>query len=303
MKRWLPIMTGNKWEVTENIREAQSAIAIAFVAADEIIKEKQGRKDLQVIYRLDGLPMNFSGELEKTNLAKMQELFDYADILVWQSKHCYNMWTSKELVPAHINPKGPIIHNGVDLNIFRPDGRSYSFPNARKYNLLNLNWSTFPHKRLDLLQDTIKEYAGNPDVRFFMLGNYINTNQIANVNFWRGFPNVTYLGQMRNQSKEAKEILASIYRTSTALVFTSEMEGSPNTVLEAMGCCCPVLYNANSDIVPEILGNACLPLDKLPLIFEPEYRESLQKGMIPLVESFSIEESCRKYVKLLPEKE
>ena len=239
MNRWLPEVSSNKWRVSLTLERATAAIAIAFVSADEIIAEKKRRLDLKVIYRLDGLPMTFEGGLDQTNLAKMQEMFRYADTVVWQSKHCQKMWREKNLVPPEINAEGPIIPNGVDLNIFTPEGNKYPLPNPKAYNFLSINWSTFLHKRLDLLQEFIKSHASNPDILFYLIGNYVSTSQIANVNFWRGFSNVVYLGQMRNQSVEAKQMLASIYRVATGLIFTSEMEGSPNTVLEALGCGCP----------------------------------------------------------------
>jgi glycosyltransferase involved in cell wall biosynthesis len=298
MKRWLPVVTKGQWEVTENIKTAKVAIAIAFVLADEIMKEKKERPSLKMLYRLDGLPMDFEGNLEPTNLAKMQELFPYANTTVWQSQHCLKMWKERNVIPPNVDYTGPIIHNGVDLTIFKPEGRTYSFPGAKKYNFLNLNWSTFKHKRLDLLQETVAAYQSNPYVHFFMIGNYVSTSQIANVNFWKTFANVSYIGQMRNQSKEAKEILASIYRAATALIFTSEMEGSPNTVLEAMGCGCPVIYNDAVDIVPEILEYACLPLKHMDQIFDTTIRTTIREKMLSIAPKFSIEESCRKYVEL-----
>ena len=299
MDRWLPELSSNKWRVSLTLEGVTAAIAIAFVAADEIIAEKKKRPDLKVIYRLDGLPMTFGGELDPTNLVKMQEMFRYSDTIVWQSKHCLKMWKDRNLVPPEINAEGPIIHNGVDLSIFAPEGNKYPLPNPKAHNFLNMNWSTFPHKRLDLLQEFIKSHEHNPDILFYLIGNYISTSQIANVNFWKGFSNVIYLGQMRNQSAEAKQMLASIYRAVTGLIFTSEMEGSPNTVLEALGCGCPVIYNPNADIVPEILGEACLPLGLFDRIFDPTTRNNIQVEMKHIAEEYSMENCIRKYLTIL----
>lgn len=299
MKRCLPEVSNKKWEVVQTLDTANAAMAIAFVAADQIIQEKMRRPDLKIIYRLDGLPMNFEGELDPTNLSTMQSLFKYADNLIWQSKHCLKMWKDKNLVPPEINSEERIIHNGVDLEVFSPIGNMYVLPTPRKYNFLNLNWSTFKHKRLDLLQEFIKTQEDNTDIAFYLIGNYISTSQIANVNFWRGFKNVTYLGQMRNQSTEAKKLLASIYRSMTGLIFTSEMEGSPNTVLEALACSCPVIYNVNSDIVPEVLGNACLPLEDFIKIMDSIIRDSIIQQLPDLAKGYSMENCIRKYLEVL----
>ena len=299
MKRWLPVVSDEKWRVVDNIGSSDAAIAIAFVAADELIATKIQNPNFKIIYRLDGLPMNFEGELDPTNLATMQKLFKYADTLIWQSKHCFKIWRDRNLIPPDINSEGPIIHNGVDLDIFSTAGASYKLPNASRYNLLNFNWSTFPHKRLDLLKQLVTSHISNPEIRFYMMGNYYSTSQIANVNFWKEYPNVTYLGKMQNQSFEAKRVLASIYRASTAVIFTSEMEGSPNTVLEALGCGCPVIYNSAADIVPEILGKSCIPLESLNTIFDLDVQNRIKEEMKPISEEYSMEKCVRKYLEVL----
>lgn len=299
MKKILPQVSNFKWEVVENIEGATASVAIAFVLGDYILDEKERRPEMKVLYRLDGLPTNYQGELDPTNLAAMQRIFPKADKLIWQSQHCKNMWMARKLIPEGVDPTGTIIHNGVNLEIFSANGPNYGLPSSAKYNFLHLNWSTFPHKRLDLLQEIIKSYKNNPDVRFYLLGNYVSTNQIENMTFWKDFPNATYIGVMKNQTAEAKNILASLFRASTALLFTSEMEGSPNTVLEALGCGCPVIYNDAVDIVPEILGSCCLPLSQMDTILNDEMRDGMKKSMLQIAPRYSIQVCAEKYLKVL----
>jgi glycosyltransferase involved in cell wall biosynthesis len=299
MKQWLPIVSKKEWEVTTILKEATAAIAIAFIYADEIIAEKKVRPELKIIYRLDGLPMDFEGNLEPTNLSKMQEMFRHADFIVWQSLHCQKMWRDANIMLPEINPEGPIIPNGVDLEIFTSQGNQYNFPSFRKYNFLNLNWSAFKHKRIDLLKDIIKSYESSPDVKFYLIGNYINTSQIANINFWKECSNVLYLGQMRNQSIEAKKLLASIYRASRAIIFTSEMEGSPHFALEAAACGCPIIYNSNADIIPELFPTGSLPIEQFDKIFDDSIREMLHANILQEIQNYSIEKCVTKYLEVL----
>lgn len=305
MKKYLPIVSEGKWQVTENLnkcRNGDAAVAIAFIAADQIIKAKTDF-GIKIIYRLDGLPMDFQGNLEPTNLVKMQEMFKHADYLVWQSQHCLKMWTDNGLIPEFIpsisSPlyKGTIIHNGVDITIFNSIGNKYEFPKGRK-NVLNMNWSTFPHKRVDLLIEIVKlALTMAPELQFQMLGNYKTTNPLANMGMWKEFSNVTYIGAMRNQTKQAKELLASIYRASDLLLFTSEMEGSPNTVLEAVGCGVPIAYNSAVDIVPEICGTQCTGW-KTPEDFFTNLHDSM--GAIPVLEErFTMTSCVKKYLEVL----
>lgn len=299
MKRWLPKVTNQDWEVTTILENAHAAMSIAFVMADSILLEKRKRPDLKIIYRLDGLPTTFTGEIDPNHLAKMQEIFQVADKFVWQSNHCQRMWREGKYIPEGISADGSVIHNGVDLNIFSMSGPLYT-PIVNYHDcFLNLNWSTFPHKRLDLLKQMIEKYSINPNVQFVLLGNYKDTNQIHNMQYWKDYKNVTYMGVMRNQTEEAKRMLASIYRSATALIFTSEMEGSPNIILEALGCGCPVIYNAGTDIVPEILGDYCIPLDDSDMIFNEGYRQELKNAMSQIAPAYSIEECIKRYVAIL----
>jgi len=299
MKNTLPQVSNFTWEVVENIEKATAAVAIAFVLGDYILNEKERRPEMKILYRLDGLPTNYQGELDPANLEVMQRIFPKADKLIWQSQHCKNMWISRNLIPGGVDPTGIVIHNGVNLGVFSADGANYGLPSSTKYNFLHLNWSTFPHKRLDLLQEIIKSYENNPDVRFYLLGNYVSTNQIANMTFWKDFPNAIYIGVMKNQTVEAKRILASLFRASTALIFTSEMEGSPNTCLEALGCGCPIIYNDAVDIVPEILGSNCLPISQMDSIFNDEMRGDMKKAMLQIAPRYSIEKCVEKYLEVL----
>jgi glycosyltransferase involved in cell wall biosynthesis len=134
---------------------------------------------------------------------------------------------------------------------------------------------------------------------FYLIGNYINTSQIQNVQYWANCKNVVYLGQMINQTEEAKKILASMYRTTTALIFTSEMEGSPNTILEALGCNCPVIYNDAIDIVPEILGDSAIPIKNFSAIFEDKIRAELKQAMLPILPYYTVEVCVKKYLEIL----
>ena len=299
MKRWLPKVSNQDWEVTTILDNAHAAMAVAFVMSDQIISTKQQRPEMKVIYRLDGLPTTYKGDIDPINLQRMQNVFQYADKFVWQSAHCQKKWREGDFIPKGIAVEGPIIHNGVDLDIFSPYGPLYGIMGNYHNSFFNINWSTFQHKRLDLLKSVIDKYKDHPDVHFVLLGNYMDTNQIHNMQYWKEYKNVTYMGVMRNQTEEAKKILASIYRAATALIFTSEMEGSPNTILEALGCNCPVIYNAEADIVPEILGSSCIPLEDSDRIFDETYRQEIKTAMASIAPNYSMEACIRKYLEVL----
>jgi glycosyltransferase involved in cell wall biosynthesis len=193
-----------------------------------------------------------------------------------------------------------IIHNGVDLDVFKREGETYNFPGGAD-NILCLNYSTFPHKRRDILDQIA---LSNPSMNFHVVGHYISAiNPDMEKEHWRQFPNVQYLGPILNNPPA----IASLMRGATCLLFTSEMEGSPNTVLEAMACGCPIIYNAKADIVPEILGRVLAQgftdpaefTSLVPNITDFLVRKKLATKLEVVAESYSAEVCINKYLRVL----
>lgn len=297
MKKYIPIVSEGKWSVTPWIDDAKTAIAIAFLADKAILDAKKAR-GLKYLHRIDGLPMDFNNNLEPKNLLAMQELLRSADKVVWQSNHCKNMWIEKGLVPTEVSTDGPIIHNGVDTTIFSP--RPVPKEQEEIINVLHVNWSTFQHKRIDILFDImLRAQESIPNMRFMLLGNYGDTNFLKNQERIAKYPNATYLGQIMDRKRDSLTKLANMYYDADFLLFTSEMEGSPNTVLEATACGTPIVYNSKADIVPEICGEQCLGF-KSPMEFLEVY-----KGYVDirptLNERLTMQNCVKKYMECLDE--
>ena len=296
MRKYLPIISGGKWSVTNQIAGATKAIAIAFLNAKDILAAIE-TNSLKYIYRVDGLPTNlYTGELDPINLKIMQELFRHTDHIVWQSKHCWKIWDERKLIPVEGNPHNHIIHNGVDTAVFT---KRQSEPNT-EYGLtaLIVNWSTFPHKRFDLIFDILTQAQTRaPELRFSLLGNFKDAHLEHNQELLKQYPNVDYLGQIPDRNRGSLEKLAEIYRKAHFLVFTSEMEGIPNTVLEATASGVPILYNSAVDIVPEICGTECIGFKTADEFFE-QYKY-YTKVNVSLKDEFTAQNCVKQYLDIL----
>ncbi len=301
MSKNLPTVSGNKWSVTTDLELADAAIIIAYVCVDEILNKKEQNKNLKTIARVDGLPMTFDGVLEPFQLEDMKKAISKADVVVWQSNDCKNYW--KEHVDVS---KGIVIHNGVDLEIFNQNGEKHPFDES-KFNILNVNWSTFKHKRVDLLKEIIQYATKDDRIHFTLVGQYIDTSVVSDMELWTKYPNVTYVGPIRDYSTDARKRLASMYRGANALLFLSEMEGSPNTILEAIACGLPIISNKNSKTVAEICGGRELEISNEGDFFkhvdlltkDSMFVGWLKKEFVKLAEQFSAEECVRKYLEVI----
>ena len=295
ISKYLPKISRGRWAIVSgDERDVDAAIFPAFIGVDRMPTIKRLRPDAKLISRIDGLPMNFDGSINYMNLEVMKIAISQADIIVWQSEHCRKLWK-----PYVDTLPGVVIQNGVDLEVFNQAGAVHEFAGSGGENILCMNFSTFKHKRVDLVQKIISE---NPNMQFHIVGHYIDSNPEIEKEHWSPFANVNYLGPIMGNPSA----LGKLYRGATALLFTSEMEGSPNTVLEAMACGCPIIYNANSDIVPEILGDIVDGFkdtsefkDLVYKLKDYGYRKILKRKLSKKAEEYSAEVMCHKYIKMM----
>jgi glycosyltransferase involved in cell wall biosynthesis len=242
--------------------------------------------------------MNFDGSLNNDQLKLMQESISIADQVVWQSQHCRDIW--KNFVDTS---KGVIVHNGVDTNYYNEYGEGFKEINSPKIRLLNVNFSTFKHKRVDILLELIK--ATPEEYHWYTMGQYLDTSITNDTNMFKSLPNVTFFGPVASYTYEGRAFLASVYRACDALVFTSEMEGSPNTVLEAAACGLPIIYNSSNSVVEEILGDFCIPIsdadDFKTAIQALKYKDvvsQIKEGMRHKIENYTAEVMAKNYLKV-----
>lgn len=305
LEKYLPLVSGGKMAVTGLLdKSVESAIVVAFIGAKEVAKEKENNPKLKVISRVDGLPFKTEdGSVNLEQVKLMTDTITKADLIVWQSNFAKKAWEPY----LQLDKKSIIIPNGVDLEIFKPEGEKFPL-DVSKFNILHVNFSTFKHKRIDLLEDIIIGSIDNKSLHFTLMGQYVDTSIINDMEKWGVYPNVTYLGPM-DQSKEGRKLLATVYRAANALLFTSNHEGCPNTVLEAIGCGLPVIYNDEVDIVPELLGDNCLPFNDCESFnsrvehwdkhWNPIYIVENKNRLRLLAEKYSAEEMARKYMEIL----
>jgi glycosyltransferase involved in cell wall biosynthesis len=140
-----------------------------------------------------------------------------------------------------------VIHLGVDLGRFSPDGR------AREPFLL-YPANRWPHKNHDRLFEAFALVRRErPELRLVLTG--------AGHEGKPAPPGVDVRGRVGDDE------LVELYRSASALVFPSLYEGFGQPPIEAMACGCPVAAS-NTTALPEICGDAAR-------LFDPTSPESI----------------------------
>jgi glycosyltransferase involved in cell wall biosynthesis len=151
-----------------------------------------------------------------------------------------------------------VIHLGLDHTLFRPDGTNDPHP------FLLYPANPWPHKNHERLFEAFARVRrARPELRLVLTGTGLE--RLGRVP--RG---VDVRGHV------AREELARLYRTASALVFPSLYEGFGQPPLEAMASGLPVAV-ARAGALPEVCGDAAV-------YFEPTSANEIAEAMLAVLE-------------------
>ena len=185
---------------------------------EEIMAGLRRNPTARIVQRIDGAAQDYGRDGAVDQLQR--RVNQIADLTIFQSEYC--RYSTREKFPVIIND-GPVIHNPVDLELFRPDGDQIEI--AESTRVVCATWSTNPMKGAKKIYSVAQE---NPDVGFVLCGRYPDSPEL---------PNVHLMGML------GREELARAMRSCHALYFPSQNEACPNVVLEALASGLPVLYD------------------------------------------------------------
>lgn len=200
----------------------------------EILQAFRRNPNVRIVHRIDGAAQDYGRDPEADE--RQRAVNELADLTIFQSEYCRYSTREKFCV---IKQDGPVIHNPVDISLFRPDGKNRRF--EFRYTLAVVSWSTNPMKGVRQIYQVARE---NPDIGFAMCGNFSEKPN---------FPNLIWLGVLNRHE------LAEVLRSCFALVTFSQNEACPNHVLEGLSSGLPILY-LDSGATGEVVGNAGLPV-------------------------------------------
>lgn len=232
-------------------------------------------RNLGIVHRIDG-PIHLIRGFDKEKDELTYSLnADLASATVIQS-----FWTYQRIIELGYHPINPtVIHNGVDAEIFHPQGR-IPFSRNRKIRLISSSWSDNPRK-------------GGPIYKW--LEDHLD---------WERFE-YTFVGRASERFNRIRQIppvpsdeLAEILRQHDIYITASKNDPCSNALIEALACGLPALY-LNNGGHPELVGFGGLPFDSeddiLPrLNLLVEYYEIFQN----LIVVSNMDEVAQKYLTL-----
>ena len=246
---------------------------IAIIIADKIEAEqlRKVRSSCFVIHRLDEHVEEDETGSSKQKHEKIRELNKLADITIYQSEFVF-----QNMHPYLGKPdQYEIIHNG---------GSTYDFfPAEKPGNLIgHVTWGVGEKKRLDILHDFI---VSNSYLDFLLVG-----RQNESDHDYSNLPNVQCTGPVK------RDDLLKYYHRMQFLLFPSENDPCPNTVIEAMLSGLPVCYNKKGGTI-ELVKDCGVTLDDFSKLVDNVeiYRKKVLKR-----EDLDFDSVGAKYLALYP---
>lgn len=225
MRNFRRYLEGRDVEVVDRLdREADVLLANSWASTyRDILAAKKRHPRMRVLHRIDGSAADYG----RDPLAdRHQELLNHlADVTIYQSEYGRRMTHVERSI---IHQDGPVVHNPVDVERFRPDGETV--PLAGRHRIAHVTFSTNSRKGA---ADLYRVALAHPDLDFHLVGKYENP-PLA--------PNIHLAGHL------TWDHLPAVLRSCHYMVIFSEKETCPNVVLEAMASGLPVLYKDSGGI-------------------------------------------------------
>lgn len=186
------------------------------------------------VLRMDGVP-----EDSRNSGRGTRRLIEYslqADLIIYQSEFVYNT-VGKILRNNGATKPHAIVRNGVDTDIFTPEGEKIAF--VGKPNILSIAYRKDNNKRYEEVLAMYREYwMDNKNANLVLIGRYPSEWQDYNMGFFNGERHQR-LGIVTDLKAKA-----AMMRSCDLMFYPSFADPAPNVVLEALACGVPILYNA-----------------------------------------------------------
>ena len=255
------------WTLDPDEPEIDAAVLIQWATPIDAV-ERLRRRGVILVHRLDGRARSLVKCPQ--NDAVNRAVNRLADWTVYQS--AYVREHTAGTVDTFFGTEGPIvqdpsrasiIYNSVDRSVFRPDAPRVDLEHGEDLKVLHVSFGSGVRKGVDHLVAVAELLRENPRVHFYCLGRQ-GGDEIWGERL-RSLPNVTLLGATGDRAR-----IAGVMAACDVLLFPSENDYCPNTVLEAMSCGLPVIYH-DSGGTPELVRDGDLVAGVATIDANPAY--------------------------------
>jgi glycosyltransferase involved in cell wall biosynthesis len=204
---------------------------VTITEKDEVYAAKAAGK--KIVLRVDNVPRKSRNKRSSPH-ERLKEFSELSDIVIYQSE-----WAKNYCYP--LCGDGPVIYNGVDESIFKPD---VAKQNKNRYlyayhgnNEQKNFWEA--HLRFQY------EFRENSEAEFWFIYDFQRQEQElhdAHYDFWNGEKHL-HLGKV-----DRPEDMADIMQQCAYLIYPAISDAAPNVVLEARACGLQVVFPASRDL-------------------------------------------------------
>ena len=270
-------------------------IQLSFQPIPDWIQERRQAGQTRLMVRMDGaycgrhtklsfptpiLDDWYSAKVNRRKNKLIRENLLAADEIIFQSDFSYRL-TQKFVTPTL---PGQIIHNGIDLNTFKPQGTAFQEINPDTINML-MSHNFRPYHRLHDGFRILRQLQAHTEkpVHLYVLGEDDGKTfpaalaEARHLDLTEG-KDFTMLGKIPYQD------LAPVYRSCNFMLNLSYWDTCPNVVIEAMACGLPIL-GVDHGGVAELVGDqgGILVSEQIPFTYlDHQNPERMPKAPVDL---------------------
>lgn len=195
----------------------------SMVNMEEVLAAAQVGK--KIVLRVDNVPRNSRNR--NTGTSRLKTIAGLADLIIYQSEWARG-YLNKWLNPEN-KKKVAVIYNGVDNNIFKPEGDRFQKQGRPQYLYVRYNRDETKnwHEAWYFSQNEIMN--NNAEAHLWIVGNFSPELVEYNFDFFAGAEErYKFWGAVQD-----KELMAMIYRSADILLIPFFNDACSNTYLEA----------------------------------------------------------------------
>lgn len=213
----------------EFVHKAEAPIGecdVYFISGATMVQREQverakaeGRK---IVLRIDNIPRNSRNR--NTGTSRLYDFAQLADLVVYQSQ-----W-AKDYIQPFVKKDGPVILNGADTDIFRPDG--FAQPREGNAQFLFAQYNRDETKQWhQAWYEYVMKARENPKAHLWIIGNFSPEQQEYNFDFFMG-EKFRYVGILDDPAD-----MAEYYRSADIFLLPYFNDACSQTLIEIRNCC------------------------------------------------------------------
>lgn len=208
-------------EISESGKDADVILISGATMADREFVELNKSLGKKIVFRIDNVPRNSRNR--NTGTSRLFDFAQMADLVIYQSQ-----WAKNYILPF-VKKDGPVILNGADTDIFRPDGTAKPKDGEPQYLYAQFNRDETKQFHQAWYQYLIIQ-RNKPKAHLWLAGQFSPELQQYNFDFFMG-EKFQYCGII-----DDPEDMAEIYRGADALLLPYFNDACSQTLIEFINC-------------------------------------------------------------------